>query len=158
VPFFALHIKDWLATTAKNIAAWAGLFFGLIGTGLSLRREWLERIRLTFRFQVTFIEEDDPNSNTHFAIDGVPSVEAVIVSVTNLGRGVTIEQCRCEYEASFHDGVRVMAATTHVGHTSRRARLVKGVSKSTQSRFGSRLSSQSTRLASFGLAQTVSLR
>jgi len=50
---FVLHVPEWLVTTARNgslIAAWAGLFFGLLGTGLALRRELLERIRLTSRF------------------------------------------------------------------------------------------------------------
>ena len=114
---FVLHVPDSLVTTAKSgslIAAWAGLFFGLVGTRLALRREWLERIRLAFRFKATFIEEDDPNSDMRFEIDGVPSVEAIIVTVTNLGKGVTIEQCRCEYEASFYDGMRVLTTTAHV--------------------------------------------
>jgi len=126
---FVLHLPDWLVATAKNgslIAAWAGLFFGLVGTGLALRREWLERIRLTFRFKATFIEEDDPNSDMRLGIDGVPSVEAIIVTITNLGKGLTIEQCRCEYEASFHDGIRVLATSAYVGQHIEKGKACEG--------------------------------
>lgn len=127
--FFALHVPDWLVTTAKNgslVAAWAGLCFGLIGTGLALRREWLERIRLTFRFKGTFIEEDNPNADRRLEIDGVPSVEAIIATITNLGKGVTIEQCRCEYEASFHDGIRVLTTIAHVGQHIEKGKACEG--------------------------------
>lgn len=126
---FVLHLPDWLVTTAKQgslIAAWTGLFFGLVGTGLALRREWLERIRLTFRFKSTFIVEDDPNSDIRLAIDGVPCVEAIIVTITNLGKGITIEQCSCEYEASFHDGIRVLAATAYVGQHIEQGKACEG--------------------------------
>ena len=126
---FVLNVPDWLVTTAKNgslIAAWAGLFFGLVGTGLALRREWLERIRLAFRFKATFIEEDDPDPDMHLEIDGVPSVEAIIVTVTNVGKGVTIEQCRCEYEASFYDGIRVLTTTAHVGQHIEKGKACEG--------------------------------
>jgi len=129
MPLFVLHVPDWLVTTAKNgslVAAWAGLCFGLIGTGLALRREWLERIRLTFRFKATFIEEDNPNSDMRLEIDGVPSVGAVIVTITNLGKGVTIEHCRCEYEATFHDGVRMLVTTAHVGQHIEKGKACEG--------------------------------
>lgn len=127
--FFALHVPTWLGTTAKSgslIAAWAGLFFGLVGTILALRRECLERIRLTFRFKATFIEEDAPNSDVRLEIDGVPSVEAIIVTVTNLGKGVTVEQCRSEYEASFHDGIRILETTAHVGQHIEKGKACEG--------------------------------
>lgn len=119
-------------TTAKSgslIAAWTGLFFGLVGTGLAVRREWLERIRLTFRFKATFIEEDDLNADMRLAIDGVPSVEAIIVTITNLGKGVTIEQCRCQYEASFHEGIRILVTTAHIGQHIEKGRACEGCLK-----------------------------
>jgi hypothetical protein len=109
--FSGLHIPNWLLWAGAKgslIAAWVGLI-------LAARRELLERVRLRFKFHATFIEEDDVNADIHQEFDGVPVVDAVIMTVTNKGRGITIGQCRCEYETSFDGGARTVATVAHVG-------------------------------------------
>ena len=56
---FLQHIPEWLVSTATKvslIAAWVGLI-------VTVRREMLERVRLNFKFQTTFVEEDDVHTD-----------------------------------------------------------------------------------------------
>lgn len=106
---------------------------------LAVRRELLERVRLKFKFHATFIEEDDANADARQAYDGVPVVDAVLMTVTNRGRGITIPQCRCEYESSSVMAFEHLLLPLMLESTSDRARRVKAALKSTRNRFGSRL-------------------
>jgi hypothetical protein len=106
-----LHIPDWLLWTAAKgslIAAWVGLI-------LATRRELLERVRLRFKFHATFIEEDDANADVRQEVDGAPLADAMLMTVTNKGRGITIGQCRCDYETSSGSGARTSATVADVG-------------------------------------------
>ena len=80
-----------------------------------MRREFLERVRLKFKFKTTFVEEDDEHADVGVEIDGVPVVDGLLVTITSKGRGITIEQFRCEYRSFSCDALRAITAGTHLG-------------------------------------------
>jgi hypothetical protein len=87
------HIPAWLFWIVANVSilvAWTSLI-------LSIRREYLERTILRFNFKSTFVDEDDVTDSRQ-CFDGVAVVDAVVATVTNLGkRPITVERFRCKY-------------------------------------------------------------
>ncbi len=106
----ALHLSDWLSAAVP----WIGLSFGFIGTVLAVCRELLKRVRLQFAFHATFIDEDHEIADVRQHFDGVPVVDAILMTITNRGRGVTIDHCQCEYRTSSGDCDRTVLTTAHV--------------------------------------------
>jgi hypothetical protein len=102
------HIPEWLGSHITAITAWVALI-------VTVRRELLEWVHLKFTLKITHIDEDDVRADVHQVFDGVPVVDAVLMRITNEGRGITIEQCQCEYLSSFSDGVRAVKITAHIG-------------------------------------------
>jgi hypothetical protein len=89
------HIPAWLFWILANVsilAAWTSLI-------LSARREYLERTILKFNFRSAFIDENGATPDSRQCIDGVPVVDGVLVTATNLGkRPITVERFRCKYK------------------------------------------------------------